>query len=123
MHCIVEGRVQGVFFRAATQEQAKKSGLTGFARNRSDGSVEVLVCGEESAVTRLCEWLKQGPPAAQVEEVSCQLNDLLEPAGFSIADSGRQQLRGGFDMFFEIRDGTVHSQTKTNKGGDFRFNR
>jgi len=81
-HCIVEGRVQGVFFRASTQSLAKKLKLTGFARNRRDGSVEVLACGDEGAVTQLCEWLKIGPASAQVENVFCKSNNLLTPENF-----------------------------------------
>lgn len=83
MHCIVEGRVQDVFFRAGTHERAEKLGLTGFAHNRIDGSVEVLACGEEEAVAQLCEWLKSGPPAAQVESVICRENELLKIDNFS----------------------------------------
>ncbi|HEB87676.1 MAG TPA: acylphosphatase [Gammaproteobacteria bacterium] len=83
MHCIVEGQVQGVFFRASTQEKAEKLGLTGFAYNRIDGSVEVLTCGEQKAVARLCEWLKSGPPAAQVKSVICRENELLQIDNFS----------------------------------------
>ena len=84
LYCIVEGRVQGVFFRASTREQARALGVTGFARNRADGSVEVLACGEEAAVDELCAWLKTGPPAAQVDSVACRENDCLEPEGFFI---------------------------------------
>ncbi|VAX11272.1 Acylphosphate phosphohydrolase, putative [hydrothermal vent metagenome] len=83
MHCVVEGQVQGVFFRAETQQQAEKLGLTGFAHNRDDGSVDILACGEEKMVARLCEWLKDGPVAAQVDMVSCQENELLVPKTFS----------------------------------------
>ncbi|VAX12898.1 Acylphosphate phosphohydrolase, putative [hydrothermal vent metagenome] len=83
VHCIVEGQVQGVFFRASTQKQAEKLGLTGFAYNRVDGSVEVLACGEQEVVAQLCEWLKSGPPAAQVESVSCRENELLKIDNFS----------------------------------------
>ena len=67
--CLVSGRVQGVFYRAGTAERAGELGVTGYARNLPDGRVEVLVCGEESAVKELCEWLWQGPPAAKVERV------------------------------------------------------
>ncbi len=74
-----------MFFRANAKAQAEKLGLTGFAHNRSDGSVEVLACGEEEVVAQMCEWLKVGPPAAQVEDVSCKSNDLLVPENFSIA--------------------------------------
>ncbi|HEB56002.1 MAG TPA: acylphosphatase [Gammaproteobacteria bacterium] len=83
VHCIVEGQVQGVFFRASTQQQAEKLGLTGFAHNRADGGVDVLACGEKEAVAQLCEWLKSGPPAAQVETVSCRENELLKIDNFA----------------------------------------
>lgn len=82
-HCVIEGRVQGVFFRDSIRKQAEKLNLTGFAHNRFDGSVEVLACGESEAVAELCEWLKSGPPAAQVEKVSCKANELLLPENFS----------------------------------------
>jgi acylphosphatase len=55
--CRIKGRVQGVFYRATTQEQAEKYDLTGYARNLPDGSVEVLACGEARSVQLLCEWL------------------------------------------------------------------
>ena len=62
---IVRGKVQGVWFRAATREQAMKLGLQGEARNLSDGSVRVLACGKDEAVTRLQAWLAVGPPLAR----------------------------------------------------------
>ena len=67
--CFVSGRVQGVFYRASAAERASELGVTGYAKNLPDGRVEVLACGEERAVTELCEWLKQGPPNAKVEKV------------------------------------------------------
>ena len=70
--CRVKGRVQGVFFRASTREEASALGLTGYARNLPDGSVEVLVCGVPDTVDRLREWLWQGPPLARVESVVCE---------------------------------------------------
>ena len=85
VHCIIEGRVQGVFFRANARVQAEKLDLTGFAHNRSDGSVEVLACGEDEAVAQMCEWLKSGPHEAQVEAVTCRPNDYLAPENFSTA--------------------------------------
>lgn len=69
--CRVEGLVQGVFYRASTQEQANKYNVTGYARNLADGSVEVLACGEPQAVEALCEWLWQGPLHARVTSVEC----------------------------------------------------
>ena len=64
---IVTGRVQGVFFRASTREQALALGLRGHARNLDDGSVEVLAAGDAAALDRLAAWLRQGPPHARVD--------------------------------------------------------
>ena len=65
----VEGRVQGVFFRASARQQAQALGLRGYARNLHDGRVEVLAVGDVQAVERLEHWLMQGPPAAHVERI------------------------------------------------------
>jgi acylphosphatase len=65
----VSGRVQGVFFRAATRAQAMELGLRGYARNLHDGRVEVLVVGDVQALEHLAEWLKHGPPHAKVEMI------------------------------------------------------
>jgi acylphosphatase len=65
----VEGRVQGVWFRESTLRQAKLLGLCGHAINCPDGSVEVLACGEAESIKVLAEWLKQGPPMAEVESI------------------------------------------------------
>jgi len=72
--CRVIGRVQGVFYRASTQEQAEKLNLTGYARNLSDGSVEVMACGDAQAVETLCDWLWQGPLHAKVDSVECVIS-------------------------------------------------
>lgn len=71
LRCLVAGRVQGVWYRAATQRQAEGLGLTGYVRNLSDGRVEVLACGAEVALRQLQDWLWQGPPAAEVTAVQC----------------------------------------------------
>ncbi len=64
----VYGRVQGVGFRYTTQYEAKRLGLTGYAKNLDDGSVEVVACGEEGQVEKLMQWLKSGGPrSARVE--------------------------------------------------------
>ncbi|MCB2264188.1 MAG: acylphosphatase [Candidatus Thiosymbion ectosymbiont of Robbea hypermnestra] len=80
--CLVAGRVQGVFFRAATREQAQRLGLTGHARNLPDGRVEVLACGEPDAVAQLREWLRGGPPAAQVTGIACEPETFQQLHGF-----------------------------------------
>jgi acylphosphatase len=66
---LISGRVQGVFFRASTREQALQLGLVGYARHLSDGRVEVLAMGAVNALASLEQWLWQGPPAAEVTEV------------------------------------------------------
>lgn len=65
----ITGRVQGVFFRQSTCETAARLGLTGWVRNRPDGSVEALFEGEKSAVDQALRWCRQGPPRAAVAEV------------------------------------------------------
>lgn len=67
IHCLVSGRVQGVMFRAATQHEAQRLGLGGWARNLPDGRVEVLACGERERLERLQEWLREGPEHARVD--------------------------------------------------------
>jgi len=84
LRCIVKGHVQGVFFRASTQEQAKHLNIQGWAKNLNDGSVEVLACGDETKIEQLKKWLHQGPPMAHVESVSCNLVELSQcPTDFS----------------------------------------
>lgn len=70
MRCLVSGRVQGVWFRGATQQLAHRLGVTGYAKNLADGRVEVVACGEEEAIRTLSEWLWQGPAGARVDDVS-----------------------------------------------------
>jgi acylphosphatase len=79
--CLVSGRVQGVCFRASTAQRARRLGVTGYARNLPDGRVEVLACGEPAAVSALCDWLWEGPPAARVTEVTVQTVDDFDPPG------------------------------------------
>ena len=65
----VTGRVQGVYFRAATKLEAETLGLVGYALNRPDGSVEIVAEGPRPALEQLHRWALQGPPDALVEEV------------------------------------------------------
>lgn len=62
----VSGRVQGVGYRDALRHEAQSRGVTGWVRNRADGSVEALLQGSPEAVNGLVEWARQGPPAASV---------------------------------------------------------
>lgn len=72
IHCVVKGRVQGVFYRQATVEKARELGITGWVTNLPDGDVELLACGEEDTLEILRQWLWQGPPAAEVKELFVQ---------------------------------------------------
>lgn len=79
----VYGMVQGVGFRYSTQREAQNLGLTGYARNMDDGSVEVLACGEAQKVEQLIDWLKAGGPrSARVDKV------LTEPNRTSLTENG-----------------------------------
>lgn len=66
---LVTGRVQGVYYRASTRQQAVRLGIVGHAKNLPDGRVEVLALGAPAALEILEQWLWQGPPAAEVSEV------------------------------------------------------
>ncbi len=66
---MVRGRVTGVFFRAATQREAKRLGVTGWVRNRNDASIEILAEGEEDSIKEIVSWAHHGPTAARVENV------------------------------------------------------
>lgn len=71
-HFIVSGRVQGVWYRASTQQQAVQLGLQGWVRNLPDGRVELVAAGEQELLDQLQEWLWQGPIHAQVEHVQVE---------------------------------------------------
>jgi acylphosphatase len=79
---LIEGRVQGVLFRESARRAAQPLGITGHAKNMGDGSVQVLACGEPGALNRLAEWLKQGPPMAQVDRVEWIVSSSKCPESF-----------------------------------------
>lgn len=68
-HLRLSGRVQGVFFRESMCREAAKLGVSGWVRNRRDGSLEAMLQGEAAQVEALAAWAKRGPPAAQVESM------------------------------------------------------
>jgi acylphosphatase len=71
-HVVVNGRVQGVFFRAATKREAESLGVKGWVRNLPDGKVEAVFEGEEDVVKMLVDFSKQGPPRAKVSSVDLE---------------------------------------------------
>ncbi len=85
VRCIVSGRVQGVWFRETTRRMAERLGVSGSAVNRRDGTVEVIACGTQEAVTQLQAWLWEGSPMSRVEGVECSPVELPDPpAGFRV---------------------------------------
>jgi len=67
---IIEGRVQGVFFRHHTQEMAFRLGVKGWVRNRRDGGVEAVFEGDREQVDQIIQWCRRGPSEARVKNVS-----------------------------------------------------
>ncbi|MFJ3049035.1 MULTISPECIES: acylphosphatase [Pseudomonas nitroreducens/multiresinivorans group] len=72
LHGYISGKVQGVYYRQSTQEQAERLEIDGWIRNLEDGRVELLVEGEEDAVRELEKWLARGPVKAKVAAVELQ---------------------------------------------------
>ncbi len=81
---LVGGRVQGVFFRASTREQALRLGLRGHARNLDDGDVEVIAAGDAQAPDRIEAGLRPGPPTAHVTRVERDAFDGDVAHGFEV---------------------------------------
>ena len=78
LRCIIKGKVQGVFFRASTRDQAVRLNIKGYAKNLSSGDVEVIMHGEQEAITQLRLWLNHGPEYAKVENIDCKKIDIQE---------------------------------------------
>ena len=81
---MVRGRVQGVFFRDSVRERARAHGVSGWAVNRSDGAVEVVLEGPRAAVERVVRFCETGPSGARVEEASVSDEELEGLSGFEI---------------------------------------
>jgi acylphosphatase len=75
LRLVIYGHVQGVSFRYAMRGEAKKLGVSGWVRNRSDGSVEAAVHGDSAAVDALVVWAQRGPELARVERVDIAPDD------------------------------------------------
>ncbi len=82
---LVSGRVQGVWYRASKKERAEALGITGHARNLEDGRVEVVACGAPRQLDLLEQWLREGPPLAEVESVERSDIALRGSRGFQTA--------------------------------------
>ncbi len=74
----ITGRVQGVYFRASARQEARKLGITGLARNQSDGSVTIIAQGEGPALDMFIAWCHHGPAMARVASVEVKNPDNVE---------------------------------------------
>ncbi|MCB1481620.1 MAG: acylphosphatase [Rhodobiaceae bacterium] len=84
VHVIVRGRVQGVYYRGWTNEQAMTLALDGWVRNRRDGTVEAVLNGTVQAVTKMLEMMRDGPRDAVVETIEIVSEGGSAPSGFSV---------------------------------------
>jgi acylphosphatase len=85
LHLIIHGLVQGVFFRANTREEGQRLGLSGWVRNRADGTVEVVAEGPEETLDQLEQWSHRGPPSARVDRVETRWEEpTRELSGFGV---------------------------------------
>ena len=82
----VSGRVQGVFFRDSTRMTAKRLGITGLARNEPDGTVYVEAEGAEDDLDEFVSWLKEGSPAARVDNLDIEETAPEDSSEFKITD-------------------------------------
>ena len=81
---LVQGHVQGVFFRETTKRRALAAGVVGWVRNRADGMVEAVFEGEREAVERLVEFCREGPRGARVDWVDVESEEPAGLAGFEV---------------------------------------
>jgi len=80
----IQGKVQGVFYRASTQDKAKELGLNGWVRNEPDGSVYAEAEGERDKLDQFIDWCKQGPARANVENVYFEVGEVVGFESFTI---------------------------------------
>jgi acylphosphatase len=69
-HVIINGRVQGVFFRMETLKEAEKLGISGWVKNKQDGNVEAVFEGKKTLIDSMIEWCRKGPPASRVDNIN-----------------------------------------------------
>ena len=80
----VEGKVQGVYFRANTKRIAEELGVKGFVKNQPDGSVYIEAEADEETLQKFLDWVKVGPPAAKVTNVSVEAGEIKNFQNFVI---------------------------------------
>lgn len=83
-HVFISGRVQGVFFRAGTREEAERQSVDGWVKNLSDGRVEAVFEGDPASVEALVEWCHEGSSRAKVDDVEVTYEEPRGEDGFQI---------------------------------------
>ena len=83
---VVSGRVQGVYYRTSTQQQARRLAVAGWVRNRPDGSVEAWLEGAPDAVEALLAWMRRGPAGARVTDITVTETLPRNDADFVVTD-------------------------------------
>jgi acylphosphatase len=84
-HLLIKGKVQGVFYRATARKIANEMGITGWARNTSEGDVEVMATGKQEVLDRFIVWCRRGPEMAAVTDVIISKMAPAEFKGFAIS--------------------------------------
>jgi acylphosphatase len=87
VHVVVVGRVQGVGYRYSLRLEAERYGVTGWVRNRTDGSVEAVVEGADEAVDAVLAWMASGPPGARVDASRTTEAQRSGATGFEVRDT------------------------------------
>lgn len=80
----IRGRVQGVFFRVWTRNQAERAGVSGWVANCSDGSVEAWLEGDAEALDTLIDLMRRGPPGARVDSLDIEEAPVSGSSGFTV---------------------------------------
>ncbi|HEY7627206.1 MAG TPA: acylphosphatase [Ilumatobacteraceae bacterium] len=84
VRAVVEGRVQGVWYRESCRREAVAESVAGWVRNNEDGSVEAVLEGEAHAVARVLAWMRTGPPSAIVTNVRVTEEEPRHEQGFKV---------------------------------------
>jgi acylphosphatase len=84
LRLVVHGLVQGVFFRDSCRREAERLGVRGWARNRADGTVEIVLAGHSGALEEMVRWAQEGPPHATVRTVEAEPAEDPGTAGFEV---------------------------------------
>lgn len=80
----IHGQVQGVGYRESMRREAEKLEVSGWVRNRRDGSVEALVCGADESIAAIIAWARTGPRFSKVESVQIEHDEVISSTGFTV---------------------------------------